>query len=49
MDAVLVALMVVVFLLLALGALLVLTHVMKSEVVKVQEARATTRTTPRDR
>ncbi|WP_162529721.1 hypothetical protein [Nocardioides caldifontis] len=49
MDAVLVALMVVVFLLLALGALLVLTKVMKAEVVRVQEARATTRTTGRDR
>ncbi len=43
MDAVLVALMVVVFLLFALGALLLLTRVMKAEVAKVHEARATTR------
>ena len=43
MDAVLVALMVVVFLLLALGALMVLTRVMKAEVAKVHAARATTR------
>ena len=39
MDPVLVALMVVVFLLFALGALLVLTRVMRTEVDRVHEAR----------
>jgi hypothetical protein len=43
MDAVLVALMVVVFLLLALGALLVLTRVMRAEVEKVHQARTASR------
>ena len=43
MDSVLVALMVVVFLLFALGALLMLTRVMKAEVAKVHEARPTGR------
>jgi hypothetical protein len=43
MDSVLVALMVVVFLLFALGALMVLTRVMKAEVAKVHEARGPVR------
>ena len=43
MDPVLVALMVVVFLLLALAALLVLTRVMRTEVDRVHEARRTAR------
>ena len=43
MDSVLVALMVLVFLLLALGALLVLTRVMRAEVDKVHQARTTSR------
>ena len=39
MDSVLVALMVVVFLLFALGALLVLTRVMRTEVDRVRDSR----------